>query len=68
MSTPSPLAYLGPLRGVDHPGAKLTEDQVRQIRALHSRGYGYRRLSQAFRMSQSSIRNIVMRRTWAHVS
>lgn len=52
--------------------AKLTEDDVRQIRAAHvprsAGGYGsVRDLARQFGVDASNIHNILQRKTWRHV-
>ena len=48
------------------PQAKLTEAQVREIRALYRPGNG-RELGRRFGVKQSTISYIITRRHWAHV-
>ena len=52
------------LRGVDHPHAKLTEEQVYEIREA-SKGEDVVRLARKFGMTKSAVYNIRRRRTWA---
>jgi len=57
-------------RGKDHAHAKLTEDQVRHIRAScvpgsHSRGYSA--FARRYGVDQSTIRDAAHAITWAHV-
>ena len=54
-------------RGENHPGAKLTEPLVREIRDLHSKGYGYTKIAKAVGVSVACIARVVRRETWAHV-
>jgi hypothetical protein len=62
-------------RGERHPRAKLTEDQVREIRRRHAPAYhgphrapnSMRALAQEFGVSKSVLRNIVTGKTWNHV-
>lgn len=54
-------------RGEERPDSKLTESDIREIRALNSHGVGYKRLAKQFCVSPRSIGNIVHRRKWAHV-
>jgi hypothetical protein len=55
-------------RGAAHHNAKLTEDQVRDIRALYATGQWRQRvLSDTFGVSQASIEAILKRKTWQHV-
>jgi hypothetical protein len=53
--------------GARHPMAKLSETEVRQIRALHARGVSQTELAQVFPVNQRSISNIVLRKTWKHL-
>lgn len=54
--------------GEDHPKAKLTEDDVREIRRLYVRGVvGYRSLGQRFGVTAMVVKAIVTRRTWKDV-
>jgi predicted DNA binding protein len=47
-----------------HHRAKLTPDQVRQIRAAYKPGvFGYVRLSRLFGVAESTIRDILTYRT-----
>lgn len=57
-------------RGNDHAHSKLTEDQVRHIRASyvpnsHSRGYSA--FARRYGVDQSTIRDAAQGVTWAHV-
>ncbi len=55
-------------RGEQHSKAKMTEEGVREMRRLHRKGFGYRRLARAFGVSMSTAQQIIRRRTWAHVA
>lgn len=48
--------------------AKLTEDDVRKMRALHMDGFGEDRLSKMFKVARSTARDVIKRRRWRHVS
>ena len=56
-----------------HPGeqngsSKLTDDQVREIRAKHIfRVYTYQMLADEYNMSRDSIQKIVKRKIWRHL-
>jgi predicted DNA binding protein len=52
-------------RGTKHALAKLTEDQVRAIRARHTEIH--RKLAEEFGITQSAVTNIIHRRTWKHL-
>jgi len=55
-------------RGTEHGSAKLTEDDVREIRRLYATGeFSYRELGLRFGVNQSAIGKIVSRKTWRHV-
>lgn len=54
--------------GVTHGRAKVNESQVRQIRALYRQGMSYRTLATRYGLSHLAIRDIVLRKTWGHVS
>jgi hypothetical protein len=56
-------------RGEKSGASRLTEDQVREIRTLYAPNkYGLKRLGKQFGVAVDTIRAIVTRRTWAHVS
>lgn len=55
-------------QGANNPMAKLTNDQVRAIRAAHAAGdAGYQRLADRFGASKSVIRDIVKRKSWQNI-
>lgn len=55
-------------RGERVGSAKLTVDQVREIRRLHAEeGYGLKRLRRIFGVHRTNIRAILRRTAWAHV-
>lgn len=54
--------------GSDGPGAKLTEDDVREIRRLYKTGkWNQYELANIFGVSQPAVSNIVRRTAWASV-
>jgi uncharacterized protein YjcR len=55
-------------QGEGHPQAKLTELDVRGIRAAHEAGIGYKRLAALYGVSPNQVMLIVKRRNWAHVA
>ena len=60
------------LRGADHPRAKLTEQQVREIRRRHALAPRGKRgirleLAQQFHVSPYTIKAIIDRRLWGHI-
>ncbi len=56
-------------RGARHHAAKLTEDQVREIRALRSQGLTYTAIAAKFNLTKngSSVGFIVTRKLWKHL-
>jgi len=55
-------------RGENGPKAKLTEAQVREIRERYALGgITYRSLAAEFSVHETSISQIVRRKTWAHI-
>ena len=57
----------GAKKGSSQPYAKLTEDDVRQIRVLRSHGLTYREIAKRFGVSISAIVNIIRGTTWRHI-
>ena len=55
-------------RGESAPQAKLSDDEIRCIRALALGGTCQKMLSERFRVAQSCISKIVNRRAWKHIS
>jgi len=54
--------------GEDNPMAKLTEQQVREIRAKYvPRKYPTRKLSKEYNISQSVVMDVIHRRIWTHI-
>jgi len=51
-------------RGSNNPQAKLTEDQVREIRKLK---LSPKQLAERFNVAPSTIRQVLYRYSWAHV-
>ena len=47
--------------------AKVTEEQVREIRARHEVGESYSKLAKEFNLSSAAVRNIALRKTWKDV-
>lgn len=54
--------------GERHPSAKLTEEQVREIRKRNAAGEGYRKLATIYGIDRTGIQDIVKRRTWKCVT
>lgn len=55
-------------RGVEQPLAKLTAEQVREIRRLHADGVSYPKLSQTFGVSAFVIGRVCRREGYANVA
>ena len=56
-------------RGVGHGNAKLTDDDVRAIRAAWARGgLRQRDIAELYGVDQQVVWSVVHRRTWAHVA
>lgn len=55
-------------RGTKHPNAKLTEDDVREIRRLSANGLSQRKLAAQFGVSRGTIEPILKGETWKHVT
>lgn len=53
--------------GVRNPSAKLTEADVREIRAAIAAGKSHRSLGDRYGVSHTAIKKIGRRETWAHV-
>lgn len=47
---------------------KLTEQQIREIRKLHSEGHSTTQLATLFHIHRTSVLNIVKKKTWKHVT
>jgi len=54
-------------RGENHPKAKLTNDQVLQIRELFSKGFSTNVIARNFKVSKWNIEEIVKRKSWTHL-
>ena len=55
------------LRGESHPRAKLTNEQVRQIRTLYNQGFSVNVIARNFKVSKWNIEQIVKNITWTHI-
>jgi excisionase family DNA binding protein len=53
--------------GAANQAAKLTEDQVHEIRKQHQNGATFKNLALQYEVSDATIRNIVIRKTWKHM-
>lgn len=54
-------------RGEGHPNAKITSDNVTEIRRMCSERIPVDRIANKFGIGRTSVRNIANRRTWRHV-
>jgi hypothetical protein len=54
-------------RGTNHPKAKFTDDQVREIRRRSAAGESQRQLARAYSVGKNTIQCIVEGVTWRHV-
>ena len=59
---------LNPVRGTDHPHAKLTDEDVCKIRHLASEGLSFRALGRIFGVGHAPIAKIVRRLAWRHAA
>jgi hypothetical protein len=55
-------------QGVAHPGHRLTDDCVRDIRTRVAAGEQYRPLGKEFGVSHALIGHIVQRKAWRHIA
>lgn len=55
------------LRGNDSPNSKVTESQVIEIRSMVARGHTHVSVGRMFGINKTTVRHIVIRRTWKHV-
>lgn len=57
-----------PLRGVSHGQAKLTEDDIREIRQLYQKANpSYRSIASMYGVTHRAISQIIQGITWTHV-
>lgn len=54
-------------RGQESSVAKLTEQDVLEIRNLRSQGYTLMKLTEIFNVGLTAIYNITIRKTWSHI-
>ncbi len=58
----------GRLSGEKQNGAKLTTEQVLEIRQKHIPGkYGYVKLAKEYGVHDETIRSIILRKRWSHI-
>lgn len=56
-------------KGEANARARLTCEQVQEIRAIHAAGgLGYRPIARRFGVPWGTVRNVIKRRTWAHLA
>ena len=56
-------------KGSQHGRAKITEDDVREIRRLYGTGkYRQKDLADRFGIDQTKVSLIILRKNWAHVT
>jgi uncharacterized protein YjcR len=55
------------LKGSRRPDAKVTEDQVREMRELRQKGMLLRELAEKYGLSKIGVHQIVRRHRWKHV-
>jgi hypothetical protein len=56
------------MRGESHVTAKLTEDDVRAIRALAASGLSHRKIGAKYDIDAATVFQIKHRRSWVHVA
>lgn len=59
---------LGKGRGESHGNAKITEDDVREIRRLAAAGLKHGEIAERFLLTRANVSYIVRRSAWAHVA
>ena len=64
---PVPYSVTNKVRGIKSPNAKLTEDDVRTIKARLQAGESMCSLARVFGVSYSTVRNIKFGKVWVHV-
>lgn len=60
---PKPIHF----QGVKNGRARLTENEVKKIRALHAQGHSFVYLGIQFKVSPVQIRRIIIRENWKHI-
>lgn len=55
-------------RGTNHGNAKLTEENVREIRTLYKEGKHYDEIAPQFGVTKYTVASIIKGRTWGFVS
>lgn len=55
-------------KGEDRPGARLTAEQVIEIRKIYAQGgISYRKLAERFGVKKGTVCHIVTKRSWKHI-
>jgi hypothetical protein len=62
------LSWPAHARGEKNPNAKLTEGEVREMRALRKQGVSYRELGRRFGVTERAAHRVVNRDDWKHVA
>ena len=60
-------AHIGVQAGTKNPGARLTEDDVRDIRRRLLAGESQRAVAEGYKIVRSQIGKIALRKAWAHL-
>lgn len=55
------------IRGSKNGNARLTDEKVVELRALHGEGWTQRELAERFGMDQTTISDVARRKTWKHI-
>lgn len=53
--------------GIKHGNSKLTEEDVRTIRQMYKDGYSQRKIAKMYGVVKSTIRIIIIGKTWKHI-
>lgn len=64
---PSPRSQLPTHGGERHPKTNFSNEQILEIRQLHTDGVAIRELARRYRVRHSTIQSIVRRKTWTHL-
>lgn len=59
---------VGRIYGTNHHLARLSPDLVREMRELHSNGWGVKRLAKRFGVGKSTAHKVIKRMTWKEVA
>jgi len=54
-------------KGEKHPGAKIKGQDVKEIFELRKNGWTHQKLADRFKLTQSTVNNILHRRLWKHI-